>query len=55
MVTMMAADIRAVAANEGVDVNDESASRVLVRKERGGELLPVEVWPAVRTIRMCTS
>jgi hypothetical protein len=46
IVTMMAADVRAVAANQGVNVNDQLASRVLVRNERGSELLPVEVWPA---------
>jgi hypothetical protein len=41
-----ALDVRAVAANHGVDPNDPRASRVLVRNERGGELQPWTIWPA---------
>jgi hypothetical protein len=41
-----ALDVRAVAANYGVDPNDPRASKVLVRGERGGELHPLTIWPA---------
>jgi hypothetical protein len=41
-----ALDVRAVAANYGVDPNDPRASKVLVRSERGGELHPLTIWPA---------
>lgn len=41
-----ALDVRAVAANHGVDPNDPHASKVLIRQERGGELHPLTIWPA---------